>query len=210
MTETKKKSNGAYIAKLTLTLFGITFVVALLLGLANAVTADRIAARAAQTKQDSMVQVMGDDAANPAYTYESVSYDASVDGAVPTGADGGVVDVYAAKDSSGTVIGYCVESQANGFAGTVDIMVGVKPDGSCIGVIILKQSETAGMGANCTKDDFRSQFAGVIYGFQCKTKADKKDGDGNIQAMTGSTITSKAVTRGVNYALALVTNGGVQ
>ena len=82
----------------------------------------------------------------------------------------------------------------SGFGGNLDIMVGVGADGTCTGVSIISHAETSGLGANATKEDFRSQFVGK------SNVAVTKDG-GDIAALTGATITSRAVWNGVNAAI---------
>jgi len=74
----------------------------------------------------------------------------------------------------------------------------VSSDGTVSGVSIIKMSETSGLGANASKESFRAQFVG-----QSGTLAVSKDG-GSIDALTGATITSRAVTSGVNSALEAV------
>ena len=75
-------------------------------------------------------------------------------------------------------------------------MVGVDKENRVTGVAIISHSETASLGANCTREDFRAQFAG-----KTGELAVSKDG-GDIDALTGATVTSRAVTRAVNAALA--------
>ncbi len=82
------------------------------------------------------------------------------------------------------------------------MVVGIAADGAVSGVSIISMSETSGLGANAAKEGFRSQFAG-----KSGTLAVNKDG-GEIDAITGATITSRAVTRGVNAALAAVAELG--
>ena len=94
--------------------------------------------------------------------------------------------------------GYVVRVSPNGFGGAIDMMVGISADGTVTGVAIVSQSETASLGANCTREDFRAQFTG-----RSGTLAVSKDG-GEIDALTGATVTSRAVTQGVNTALAFV------
>jgi len=65
-------------------------------------------------------------------------------------------------------------------------------------VAIVDMSETSGLGANASKESFRSQYIGLK-----EEAAVTKDG-GEIEALTGATVTSRAVTRGVNAALAAV------
>ena len=103
----------------------------------------------------------------------------------------GVTAAWSAGDA-GTV----VRLTTNGFGGAIDLMVGVDNENKVTGVAIISHSETASLGANCTREDFRAQFAG-----KTGELAVSKDG-GDIDALTGATVTSRAVTRAVNAALA--------
>ena len=174
---TRSISTGAYVLRLTLTLFLITTIVAGLLGLVNYVTADTIAEQIAQKAESAMRQVL-----------EADSY-APLD--VPE--DSAVTAAYRAGDK-----GYVVRVAPNGFGGAIDMMVGVDVSGAVTGVAIVSQSETASLGANCTREDFRAQFTG-----KTGTLSVSKDG-GEIEALTGATVTSRAVTEGVNTALEFV------
>ena len=174
---TRSISTGAYVLRLTLTLFLITTIVAGLLGLVNYVTADTIAEQIAQKAENAMRQVLEAD------SYEPMD--------VPEGST--VTAAYRAGDR-----GYVVRVAPNGFGGAIDMMVGVDVSGAVTGVAIVSQSETASLGANCTREDFRAQFTG-----KTGTLSVSKDG-GEIEALTGATVTSRAVTEGVNTALEFV------
>lgn len=174
---TTSKRTGAYVLRLTLTLFLITTVVAGLLGLVNYMTADTIAGKVAQKAETAMRQVLEADA------YEPVE--------LPEGS--AVTAAYRAGEK-----GYVVRVTPNGFGGAIDMMVGIDRNGSVTGIAIVSQSETASLGANCTREDFRAQFTG-----KSGTLAVSKDG-GEIEALTGATVTSRAVTDGVNTALEFV------
>ena len=174
---TRSISTGAYVLRLTLTLFLITTIVAGLLGLVNYVTADTIAEQIAQKAENAMRQVLEAD------SYEPLD--------VPE--ESAVTAAYRAGDR-----GYVVRVAPNGFGGAIDMMVGVDVSGAVTGVAIVSQSETASLGANCTREDFRAQFTG-----KTGTLAVSKDG-GEIEALTGATVTSRAVTEGVNTALEFV------
>lgn len=174
---TRSISTGAYVFRLTLTLFLITTIVAGLLGLVNYVTADTIAEQIAQKAENAMRQVLEAD------SYEPLD--------VPE--ESAVTAVYRAGDR-----GYVVRVAPNGFGGAIDMMVGVDVSGAVTGVAIVSQSETASLGANCTREDFRAQFTG-----KTGTLSVSKDG-GEIEALTGATVTSRAVTEGVNTALEFV------
>ena len=172
-----KSSSAGYYLKLALTLLVISAVVSGLLGLTNYVTADKIAAITADKTAASMQEVL------PADHYTELEYPL-------TGSQAGVAAVYQADDK-----GYVVEVTPSGFGGTIDMVVGVDMTGAVTGVSIISMSETSGLGANASKDSFRSQFVG-----KSGTLAVSKDG-GEIDALTGATITSRAVTSGVNTAL---------
>ena len=174
---TRSISTGAYVLRLTLTLFLITTVVAGLLGLVNYVTADTIAEQIAQKAENAMRQVLEAD------SYEPLD--------VPE--ESAVTAAYRAGDR-----GYVVRVAPNGFGGAIDMMVGVDVSGAVTGVAIVSQSETASLGANCTREDFRAQFTG-----KTGTLSVSKDG-GEIEALTGATVSSRAVTEGVNTALEFV------
>lgn len=174
---TRSKSTGAYVLRLTLTLFLITTIVAGLLGLVNYVTADTIAEQIAQKAENAMRQVLEAD------SYEPLD--------VPE--ESAVTAAYRAGDR-----GYVVRVAPNGFGGAIDMMVGVDVSGAVTGVAIVSQSETASLGANCTREDFRAQFTG-----KTGTLSVSKDG-GEIEALTGATVSSRAVTEGVNTALEFV------
>lgn len=168
--------NTRYILRLTVTLFLITAVVAGLLGFVNYLTEERIAAGQREKAKNAMQEVL------PAENYELLEASAE-----------GINAVYRADD-----LGYVVDVTVNGFGGAINMMVGVDAEGRVAGVSIVSHSETASLGANCTREDFRSQFSGAEG-----TLAVTKDG-GSVEALTGATVTSRAVTNGVNLAVEFV------
>ena len=181
----KKQSNVAYILRISLTLLVITAVVAALLAGVNYITAPIIAA------------------ANEAKTQEAIN------AVLPGGGDsiefadstGLVTNVYASD------IGYAVQVTPSGFDGEIDMMVGIDKDGKVLGISIISHTETAGLGAVAAADtaagqSFRDQFTGMSG-----QVAVSKDG-GEVDALTGATITSRAICDGINAALACVENLG--
>ncbi len=109
--------------------------------------------------------------------------------------------IYPAK-KGGEIVGYAVEaSTSNGFGGNITLMVGFKPDGSIVKTSVISHAETPGLGAKIT--DSESHF---ITQFEGKNPSDpnfkmvvKKDG-GNVDAITASTITSRAFCDAVKNA----------
>ncbi|APM38644.1 RnfABCDGE type electron transport complex subunit G [Clostridium kluyveri] len=114
----------------------------------------------------------------------------------------GKTDWYEAKQGSNTVA-YVLPAESKGYGGAITMLVAVTPDGKVIGFSILSHNETPGLGANASKDSFTSQFKGKTAEdlLVVKDKSNHK----NIQAMTGATITSRAVTKGVKEAVEKVT-----
>lgn len=176
-----KKEPG--MASLVIVLALICLVIAALLGIVNGVTEGPIKANTEKTVQDSLKVVM------PADSYEKVDY---------TGGDETVVAVYKAGEE-----GYVVECNSpNGFGGAIDMMAGINTSGEVTGIAIISHSETSGLGSKATDPKWQAQFQGATG-----TVSVAKDG-GSIVAITGSTITSRAVCDGVNIARSVVESLG--
>ena len=108
---------------------------------------------------------------------------------------------YYASVSDGAAIAYAVKSTSVGFGGPLSIMVGVLPDGTVYNTSVLECSETPGLGAKCTSDAaFMSQWKGLGPDKVIKVR---KDG-GDIDAITASTITSRAYSLAVSNAVSFV------
>ena len=178
----KAKSSGQSMARLVIVLFVITAVTALLLGLVNYITADTIAANTKKKTDTAMSAVL-----------EADSYTAADGYSDPSGL---VTAVYTALAADGSELGHVVEVAPMGFGGAISMVVGIDAEGKVSGVSIVKMTETSGLGANAKNTSFREQYVG-----KSGTLAVSKDG-GEIEALTGATITSRAVTNGVNAALA--------
>ncbi len=114
--------------------------------------------------------------------------------------DGDVVKIYEAT-SGGKVVGYAVETfSKNGFGGTIRIMVGFKADGTISGTSVISHSETPGLGDKIdkSKSDFSKQFEGQNP--ETFKLGVKKDGAGDVDAITAATISSRAFVDAVNRA----------
>lgn len=111
-------------------------------------------------------------------------------------------DCYKGVDQNGAVVGYTLTTKAKGYGGDVQVMVGIDSKTNAVsGVVVLSHNETPGLGANAAKAEFSDQYKQPVpdNGFTVIKNAEPKDGE--IQALTGATITSKAVTTAVNDAL---------
>ncbi|HBQ63641.1 MAG TPA: electron transporter [Clostridiales bacterium] len=113
-----------------------------------------------------------------------------------------VLSVYKGM-TEGKVSGYVVTSAAGGYAGNLVIMAGITADGKIQGIRILSANETPGLGTKTYSDAFLGQFQGEAPagGFVLVKNTAKS---GEIEAVSGATLSSRAVTRAVNTALAAI------
>lgn len=103
----------------------------------------------------------------------------------------------------GHKIGYIVPAESKGYGGKIKMLVAVTPEGKVIDYNVLAMNETPGLGDKGAKSPFRDQFAGKAGADLVVVKDQTKKN--NIQALTGATITSRAVTKGVKEAVDQVT-----
>ena len=110
--------------------------------------------------------------------------------------------IHKANDMSGNFIGAAIESTTLGFGGDLKVLVGFDAEGKILGYTILQHAETPGLGAKADKW-FQKDGNGSIIGRDIKTKllSVSKDG-GDIDAITASTITSRAFLKAINQAYA--------
>ena len=118
-------------------------------------------------------------------------------------ADGdGTADYYQGLDASGRTAGYVFITESKGYGGAIKVMTGITSDAQVSGVVLLEQEETPGLGANAAQESFREQYVGPAPedGFTV-LKNGGASADNEVDALTGATISSKAVTEAVNQAL---------
>ena len=122
-------------------------------------------------------------------------------------------DVLAVNDASGETVGYVIASVSpSGYGGDIQVAVGITKDGVLTGVDIVSNSETAGLGSKCTEPEFKNQFAGKPASTLEYTKTGAT-ADNQIDAISGATITTNAVTEAVNAAIIFYQEnfaGGIQ
>lgn len=114
--------------------------------------------------------------------------------------ENGEITYYAAING-GKTSAYIFTESSKGYGGDVSVMTAIKPDGTVAGVAILDVSgETPGLGQNAAKESFFSQYIGLKMGVSVLKNGAKAENN-EVDAVTGATITSTAVTRAVNKAL---------
>lgn len=174
------KKNREDIIKPVGVLLAICIIIPLALSVTNKVTAKKIAELENENSKKNMQSLVSAD------DFEKCS-------------DGGIEYYTAIK--GGDTAAYIFTESAKGYGGDVSVMTAVKPDGTVAGVAILDVSnETPGLGQNAAKESFYSQYAGLKKGVSLLKNGAKAENN-EVDAITGATITSTAVTRAVNTAL---------
>lgn len=186
----------------------ITLVAGFALGYVYDVTKEPIKVMEEKTKQDAYKKVFAnassfseldlnsDDMTSNllAAGYQYVGFDSALE----------------ALDASGNTAGYVINVTSHeGYGGDISISVGICNDGTVLGVEILSISETAGLGMKAKEDTFRNQFAGKNVAQFSYTKQEITS-DFEIEALSGATITTNAVTNAVNGALCIFEKIGGQ
>ena len=193
--DSSKKGGG--ILMLVVVLGLITFVCALLLGVVNGVTKDKIEQNGIETRNQAMSEIIPN--------AEFTDVEVPADFAAPADKNQPVVSGVYQATLNGADAGYCVEVNPKGFGGALKMIVGINADGTVAGIKVTEASETPGLGAKAQSDkNWIAQFAGQPAD---GSLAVTKDG-GTINAITGATITSRAVTLGVNTAANCVASLG--
>ena len=190
----KVQMDPKYIAKLSITLLVICVVVALALGFVNGITADKIAALQEQAKQESLQAVF------PDATFNELEISAEQQAAAD---EYGVELMYVYEVADGS--GYAIEVGPSGFSGTIDMIVGINSDGTVAGISVISNTETAGIGTNVCSDKPNKNGVGVLSQFVgMSATADNpftvNSGSNRVDAISGATVSTKAITSGVNAA----------
>ena len=186
-----------------LILTAFTLVLGFILALVYAVTEKPREEAAQKTVQAAYQQVFKD-----ADSFEDYDFDA--DEANKLVSDAGYKDtidgVETALDSSKNVLGYVITVTAkDGSQGSITFSVGIKNDGTVNGYSITSISETPGLGMKAEEADFYKQFENKkVDKFDVVKTTPSKDDE--IEAITGSTITSKAMANGCNAAITYFQN----
>ena len=171
-----KKEDSIF--KVAINLIGTCLISGLIIGIVYFITAPIAAEKSEILKQQSMQALVAD-----AQTFK----------AVPDKAE------WFAAEKDGKVIAYVVPGETKGYGGAIKMLVAVSTDGTVIDYNILSANETPGLGDNAAKEPFRNQLKGKKA--EALTVVKDPSNKENVQAMTGATISSRAVTLGVKNAV---------
>ena len=189
------------ILKDTISITAITLVAGLALGVVQDITADPIAQQKLKAKQEAYKAVfpeaesfgevvLGDTAEELAGVLSENGYGAQ-----------NIDEVMTAMDASANEIGYAFTvTTSEGYGGDIQFAMGVRADGTLNGISILSIGETAGLGMKADTDAFKDQFKDKNVE-KFKYTKNGASSEEEIDALSGATITTNAMTNGVNAGL---------
>lgn len=179
-----------------LILFLIAGVAAVALGFVNAITKGPIA------EQNIIAENQAKSAAFPeAKQFEPI--DPAEWQALLEGDEKEIVESVDAAKDNGNVLGYVIKVAPQGYGGPVETIVGITIDGKLTGINIVNHAETPGLGARAQEPEWQGQFMDKPAESPLNLVKNKEAGPNEVEALTGATITSTAVTNGVNTAISL-------
>jgi electron transport complex protein RnfG len=187
-TKTRLSKNDPFIAALLL--FIIVTAVTLALAGANELTKDTIAAQEKIDRANALMEVFPEAVSFEDLTPEFVTDETPV-----------VKSVYKALDGDKALMGLVIISIAKGYGGDITVMSGITLDSAVLGVKVLADNETPGLGKKVNEVSFCSQFTGRIPG-KFFSLQQGETGRNEIDAVTGATISSAAIVDALNSALA--------
>lgn len=214
------------IIKDALILFVITLVAGVLLGFVYEVTKDAREEQAEIKKNNAYKEVFVDylgevdaykdkDLSGLTFTeYELLSKENLDISLKDAGYGESVVTVDSVAEATldGVVIGYAVTiTSKEGYDGDIQFTVGIMADGTVSGISYLSISETPGLGMNAKEEAFVNKFVGKNGGNFIANKDNVSGLKNEIDAISGATITTRAVIKGVNAAyitVMTITDGG--
>lgn len=183
---------------MVIVLVGVALITGAILAYVNHITTEPIRLQSEKTLTEGIKKVMG---GGDLKITSNDTIKQTIDGKEAT------FVVHVAEDAKGQSLGAAVESTTGGFGGDLKVLVGFNPAGEILGYTILQTFETPGLGAKA-EAWFQKDGKGNIIG---KNPSEgpltvSKDG-GQVNAITASTITSRAFLKAVNNAYSAYKNG---
>lgn len=172
----QNKMGASYFIKIGVTLLVITALVAAMLAAVDMITKDKIAENQLAEQNAAIGSIYGEGEIS---TEERSGEFSSNIGKV------------LAVTMNGESAGYCIEVNTSGYGGNIKMMVGINADGTVRGIGIVEIAETAGLGSRAGDSTYLSQYVGKS----------EIMGVSDIDVISGSTVSSKAIMNGVNYAI---------
>ena len=180
----QKESN---LKNMILSLFMVTLIAGISLSVVHKITEGPIAKAKAERKMKALKAVL------PAFTNDPAAEMKKV----PCGKEGDSVEIYPATKDGQPAGAAVISFSDKGFSGRIKIMTGFFPDGKIRNIVVLEQKETPGLGNKITDEAFTGQYRDKNPdSFDLRVK---KDG-GEVDALTGATISSRAFSEAVQTA----------
>lgn len=187
------KINWNTVLKYGFVLFAISVICTLLLAVTNMVTEPVIEMRDEQKNIEAQQSVLPQaDKFEPISDLDQIKEDMPENGDLVASID----MAYSGND----LVGYTVKTTPNGYGGEIQLLTGIDTEGKITGIYVLDQSETAGLGARSTEQEFQDEYKGLSAEEEITVEKSGPVEGNEIQAISGATITSNAVTLGVNTA----------
>lgn len=187
-----------------LILTAFTLVLGFVLGLVYEITKEPIAAADAATAQAAYKEVFEE--ADSFEAYEGFDKEAALSLMEENGYNDEITDVQTAKGSDGSTLGYVITVLAkDGSQANITFSVGIAADGTVNGYSITSIAETPGLGDKAKTEEFSGQFRKKqVEKFEVVKQAPASDSE--IEAISGATITSRAMANGVNASITYFKN----
>ncbi|OPJ55522.1 RnfABCDGE type electron transport complex subunit G [Alkalithermobacter paradoxus] len=174
------------IAKLGVILLIITSISAVVLGFTNNLTLPYIEKQAKEANNLARQEVLPD-----ANEFEKI--DINIESSL-------VQEIYKGLNGS-ELVGYTIKTTPKGYSGEIEVMVGIGVDGTIHGVNIGNHTETPGLGAKASDDEFKNQYKNKEAKGDIEVIKSGIPKDDEIVSIAGATITSEAVTDGINESI---------
>lgn len=176
---------------MVMTLFLVTFISAAILGFVQSMTKDAIDAAKEKAQNEAIKAIL------PPFAELGAAYKVAPAGSTDS------LEMYPAYDASKALVGVAVKTYTkNGFSGLIDLMVGFKPDGEIAGFQVLEHKETPGLGSKMQAwfSNLAKPGQNIIGKNPATTDMHVSKDGGGVDAITASTITSRAFLEAVSRA----------
>jgi len=181
-----EKNEVIKMVKIAICLLLITAISTMLVAVVNEITREPIAQQRLMKVNQAMGEVL------PAERYEPVEIEG-------LGLEDIVLEVNTAYDKDNNCVGYCVKTAPAGYGGAIEMITGIDTQGLVTGVKIVTMSETAGLGTKTQEEPWLAQFEGKGSDVAVTTSVEPVENE--VSAVSGATVSSKAVTKGVAAAI---------
>lgn len=185
------------VIRLGLILLIITSIAAVILGISNDITSEIIADVRAEASNEARLEVLPQ-----ADKFEALSEEEF--NKIKSNNDK-VLEIYGGYKGD-NLVGYAIKTATPGYGGDIEVITGLSLEGKVTGIKVVNHAETPGLGANATKPEFQGQYKNKPVDKEIVVVKSAPSNDNEIQALTGATISSNAVTNGVNISREVFNN----